>query len=368
MQFPRFQTPGFFLKEYFRDNPEQLQTYIAWAIKATKLAIVPLGAVLKHLIEIQGLDPKTEPGRRMREAFQQALNSTFQKFHDHDYDTDFDFSWLNKKFEQTRKDIEGLNLDKEDFKKITDVGKLHATQALDVDQQTPSVVIGSTLRADLQSGVPVTIDRSPVQELADLLDVHPVNQIAPEPAEQERGGFNFDIDQAVLAGQLRPTNDLKDALKKLIATAKELEEEYDVDPYKLMARTEELKDLKETVSKYASPSRPLKKTGKIRRTPTGKTNAVKEAPRKSPKTTKKTLNKNVNDTLSKSEKQADVIQDLIRKGLINTKDLDSLVMEGLDFSSVKAWEQKYGGNPDTLKKEEPKFSGKYGKGSFRRTK
>lgn len=307
MQFPRFQTPSVFLKEYFRNNPEQLQTYVNVAIKATKLAVVPLGAVLKHLIEIQGLDPKTEPGRRMREAFQQAFSHT----HVREYDRDFDFSWLNKKFEEARKYNESVDLTKEEFRTLTDVS----------DLKTEPPPAPPVMRTITDAGVPVTIDQSPVEELADLLDVHPVNQIAPEPAEQARGGFDaeswlnlhsivhgdpsklelpnerkkLNIDPGVLAGQLRSTNDLKDSLKKLIEIAKSFEDENALEPTKLMARTEELRNLNKLL-KEQQPTRSLKKTGKIRRTPTGKMNAVKETPRKSPhdrlvKTTKKTVNR-----------------------------------------------------------------------------
>lgn len=364
MQFPRFQTPSVFLKEYFRNNPEQLQTYVNVAIKATKLAVVPLGAVLKHLIEIQGLDPKTEPGRRMREAFQQAFSHT----HVREYDRDFDFSWLNKKFEEARKYNESVDLTKEEFRTLTDVS----------DLKTEPPPVPPVMRTITDAGVPVTIDRSPVEELADLLDVHPVNQIAPEPAEQVRGGFTMDESwlksygdihanpprlelpntrKEYISGDVYKTkvrdileplinppkvpSDLKDALKKLIEIAKSFEDENALEPTKLMARTEELSKLNKLI-KEQQPTRSLKKTGKIRRTPTGKMNAVKEAPRKSPKTTKKVLNKRVDNNLSKVEKEVEVIQALIEEGRLTPTDIDNLAFEGLDLRAVNAWKQKYG--------------------------
>lgn len=355
MQFPRFQSPSLFLKEYFRNNPEYLQAYIELGTKAAKLAIVPLGAVLKHLIEVQGLDPKTEPGRRMREAFQQAFTRT----HVREYDNDFDFSWLNKKFEEAREyhGLRPVDLSKEDFKDLTDVS----------DLKSPPFFSNPVIRTTTESGIPVTIDQSPVEELADLLDVHPVNQIAPEPAEQVRGGFDSeswlnlhsivhgdpsklelpnkrkDIDQGVLAGQLRSANDLRDSLKKLIEVAKSFEDENALEPTKLMARTEELRNLNKLL-KEQQPTRSLKKTGKIRRASTGKMNAIKikESPRKSPKTTKKVLNKQADNKLSKVEKEVEVIQALIEEGKLTPTDLDNLVFEGLDLRSVNAWKQKYG--------------------------
>lgn len=304
MQFPRFQNPSLFLKEYFRNNPEHLQVYVNWGTKAAKLAVVPLSAALKHLIEIQGLDPNTEPGRKTLEAFKQLFNYK----HDHGYDNDFDFSWLNKKFEEARKNNKSFNLTKEEFRHLTDVSNL----------KTEPFFTTPIQRTTTEAGIHVTIDRSPVQELADLLDVHPVNQIAPEPAEQARDEFlnmfsdaranpailelpkdreelaetklRESLERNNLLGSVLNTKAMKDSLLKLIEVAKEIEEDNDVDPSKLMARTKELKNLKETLSQYGTPSRPLKKNGKIRRTPTGKTSAVKETPRKSPKT-KKTLNK-----------------------------------------------------------------------------
>lgn len=392
MKFPHFQTPSLFLREYFRNNPEHLKTYLDVGTTAAKFAIAPIGMVLKHLIEIQGMDPRTEPGRKMREAFQQALNNTFQKYHDHDFDQDFDFSWLNKKFEQTRKDIEGLNLTKEDFRKMTDVGNLRATQALDVDQQgTGMSFSNTTLRPDLQSGVPVTIDRTPVQELADLLGVKPVNPNASRkffeemidemPTKQARDVIDEDSwlkaygdihanpprlelpkeKTGYKSGDINAVS-LKDALKGLIEVAKSFESEEALEPTQLMARTEELRKLNKLLKEVQQPARPLKKKGKIQRVSTGKTEAVKRTPRSAPKATKKTLNRRVDDRLGNPEKEAEVIQDLIDKGHLDPKDFDMLMMEGLDPRSVQIWEATYGDKKPVASKDS-KF-----KGSFRRVR
>jgi hypothetical protein len=348
MQFPHFQTPGAFLKRYFQNNPEQLKNYVGLGLRAVSLATSPLSVVLKHLIQIQGMDPNTEPGRRVREQFQQALNNTFQKFHDHEYDTDFDFSWLSKKFEEARNSNGQFpfDLSKDEFKELTDVSSLKSPPAV------PPFAVPAT-RTTTEAGVPVTIDQSPVEELASLLGVPVVNQIAPEPAEQARDVFNEDSwlkahgDIHANPPRLELPNDreeLKDALKKLIDIAKEFEEDQEADPSQLMARTAELKKLRELLKGVSEPTRPLKKSGKIRRTPTGKVNAVKETPRKSPKATKKTLNRSVglDENLTRPEIEAESIQDLISRGHLDPKDFDALVMEGLDLRSVNAWKNKYG--------------------------
>jgi hypothetical protein len=368
MQFPQFHTPSVLLKRFFKNNPEQLKSYVQVGLVAAKVVVTPLSSFLKHLIEIQGMDPNTEPGRRMKEQFQNAINSVFQNTHVHDYDTNFDFSWLNKKFEQTRKDLEQLDLSKEDFRKMTDVGNLRATKALDVDQMSPAPFEGTTLRADFQSGVPVTIDQSPVQELASLLGV-PVDQSALK-LEPVRDVFNKESwlkayrDIHANPPRLELPNDkneLKDALQRLFKWSEDLKYptdpkvvvdqilsfdadlEQQVNPVESIARTQELKNLKKTLERYGAPSRSIKKSGKIRRTPTGKVDAVKATPKKSPKPVKKTLNRiTLSQPVVDYEKEADEIQRLIKFQKLEPRELDLLVSEGLDSRSVDAWKTKYG--------------------------
>jgi len=266
MQLPQFQTPGVFLKRYFQNNPKQLNKYVQVGLVAAKLVVTPLSAVLKHLIEVQGMDPNTESGRRMREDFQEALNRALGQLHNHEYDSDFDFSWLNKKFKEAHNGVFPLDLSKDDFKELTDVSHLNS----------PS---------------PVVPNQSPVDELADLIEEDLVNPIAPEPAEQVWDlYFGHDISKLELPNDRK----LKDALERLVWIDKDIEEENEkLDPKELFARTDYLKKLKKDLKQYGESARPLKKGGKIRRTKTGNTKAVKKVPRKSLKSIKKTLNKGI---------------------------------------------------------------------------
>jgi hypothetical protein len=341
MQLPHFQTPGAFLKQYFQNNPDRLKSYVGLGVKIVNLATSPLGVLLKHLIEIQGMDPNTEPGRRAREQFQRALDSTFEKFHNHEYDSDFDFSWLSKKFEEARKSNgQSFDLSKEEFRNLTDVSNLKAT---------PPFAAPAT-RITTEAGVPVTIDQSPVDEIASLLDV-PVD-ISALKLEPARDAFNKeswlkaygDIHANPPRLELpEDRNELKDALRSLVNFAKSFEEEHALEPSKLMARTQELKNLKKTLERYGAPSRSIKKAGKIRRIPTGKVDAIKATPKKSPKPVKKTLNRiTLSQPVVDYEKEADEIQRLIKFQKLEPRELDLLVSEGLDSKSVDAWKTKYG--------------------------
>lgn len=373
MQLPKFQTPGVFLKRYFQNNPEQLKSYVGAGLIVAKLVVSPLSAALKHLIEIQGMDPNIEPGRRMREQFNEALNSAFWKLHNHEYDSDFDFSWLSKKYEEARKSNGQFpfDLSKDDFKELTDVSSLRSPPAT---------------KTTTEAGVPVTIDQSPMDELASLLGVYPVNQIAPEPAEQARD-FYFDHDISKLSLP-RNTDALKEALAKLVQVAKDLEEDNTVDPKELFAKTDYLKGVARDLKQYSVPARQIKKAGKVHRAKTGDTKAVKQALRKSPKPVKKVLNKITN--IDAAEKRVDhrariaaaheLTNEMIIRGLCSDSpdDIHAQVQEILKFPedafrSLKSVVMRHPINDmktlerldDGAEKSEQAF--KSNKGSFRRT-
>jgi hypothetical protein len=353
MQLPHFQTPGQFLKQYFKENPEALKSYVGYGLKAVHLAVTPLNLALRHLIEIQGKNPDEEPGRKMREDFQLALDNIFRRFHDHSYDEDFDFSYLNKKFEEARKNngFEPFNLSKDEYRELTDLSKVASPPPV---HTAPPFDVPAT-RTITEAGVPVTIDQTPLQELAAFLSVPIVNPSASEPTEHERDVSLKDSSGDDFATKGYSAQHLKDALQTLSRLAKtwedpsdpqaavqqilmfEKELEESEDPNKLMARTEELKELREFLKRTDSAPRPLKKVGKIRRTKTGKTDAVKKVPRKSPKTTSKTLNR----SLAQSEKDAEAIQKLVLEGKLDPKDLNLLIGEGLDPKAVELWKEKY---------------------------
>lgn len=369
MKFPYI--PNSLLVEYFRANHKHLKTYINVGTIAAKCVIAPVGMLLKHLIKIQGLDPNAEPGHRTRELFQQAINDLFTKTHTEDFSPDFDFSWRNKKFQEVQNNSE-LDLSKNDFTELTDISHLQSV--------APETINVTT----------VPTNRTPVQELADLLEVHPVNSGISEPVKptcytvDEESWLKMHGDVHANPPRLNlpkpkeyksgDTNavSLKDALKSLaeldqssstdeiINTVKKLsdvmrsarkdfenEEEY----------TQKVKELtrlfkKEEQMTTSSLSR-VKKKGKVHRTPTRKTGAVKKI---SPKPSLQFVQ------FGDPAKEADAIQKLIKVGRLEPADLDLLVQEGLDPRAVKAWKRKYGKTKVGVPQPDPKF-----KGMFRRS-
>ena len=337
MQFSQFQPPTSLLKRYFQNHPDRLKTYVRAGIIAANMMVMPVSAMLRHLIKVQDMDPDEEPGRHAHEVFQQALDACFQQYHDHDFDTGFDFSWFKKKFAEVRMGFP-LDLTEKEYHKITDVSQLQ-------DPPTPTNTMTAIPPANQQSGITVAADQSQLEELAAILE-SPIedNKKSLESADQIYGEYTF--------GNTFDTSvSLKEALEKLVKIAKHIEgdgdfdpneaekiaqflkeQDVETDPKALFAKTELLKNMRAAIVQQGAPMRALKKTGKMRRTPTGNTKAVKRAPRKSPKIADET----------RLRKEAKEINKLIAEGKISPADLDPLVMEGLDLRSVNYWEEHYG--------------------------
>jgi hypothetical protein len=340
MQRPNFQNPLSFIKRYFEDK-DLLETYVNWGITAATWAIVLINKVLKHLITVQGIDPNTEPGLRQRMLFQQAVNEAFGKLDTKSYDDDFDFSWFNKQFKQIESNLGELNLNKEDFMKMTDVGNLKATQPLDVSHLEPVDLMTPEARQQYRqilvntSSVPLAIDPTPIEELVELLDVHPVNQIAPEPVEQEREKERKETpeihEQRIIEKRIEAFldnkastmfedfsfNSIKKSLKKLVEIAKDMEDQRnpeEVSPgpeevKELMSRTQQLRDIKNTIKEYIEKPSKRPANPKIRRTKTGNVKTVKTSK------TKKTLNKAYKEYQIKLPEAQDMVTEMVARGL-----------------------------------------------------
>lgn len=345
MQTPKFQNPLAFIKNRL-SSPELLQSYVNAGVAITNMAVAPFNKLLKHLLTVQGIDPNTEPGLRARQLFQQAVDEAFGGRRK-EYDDDFDLSWVTKKFQQTRNELSELDLCKEDFLKMTDVGNLKATRALDVDQQLPGNT-KTTLRPDVQSGMPLTIDQSPIDELADLLRdplntpearavyraslaTDPVNQVSPEPIEATRENARE------WSGELS----LKDALERLFKLAKSFQDgDYGSETShelgreeaeKLIERTGELKGVKKAVESAAAKSwreaYPVRSNPKISRSKTGRTKVVK--------TTKKGLNKSTTPKNQVSSSEAhELAREMMDRGLCSEENLHEQIDEILKFNQA----------------------------------
>lgn len=319
MQFFNFQDTFTSIKSRLQEI-EWKQTYVNAGLAMANWAVVPFNKLLKSLIIIQGIDPNTEPGLKQRMLFQQAVNESFDKLDTKSYDDDFDFSWLNKKFEEARNSNGQFPFDltKNDFRELTNIGNLQeVAQPFDISHLEPIDLMTPEGRQRYRghlplervkntSGVPLAIDQSPIDELAQLLDVQPVNQIAPEPVEQERQKVIEKGIEALLAVEKREedflidTAPIKDALNKLADMAKHLEntppilepEDYQEpgleEVKELIGRTSQLRYIKKTLEQYGEKLSKRLVNPKIRRTKAGNVKAVKIS--------KKSINKTLRGT------------------------------------------------------------------------
>lgn len=375
------------VKSYLSNKPQLLQRYVGAGYSVAQHALVPVNVLLRHLILVQGLDPNAVPGEKDRLEFLRHLEGAFHGLHSTSFDDDCDLSWVSKKFDQTRKTLSDLNLTREDFNRYTNVGNLQATQALEVEQVKepfPPRVVFETV-----SGVPVTIDQTPLGELADLLSFTPGSQDALKVSQKSEEEKKQSLDEKVKAAKESydsvSAETLKDALKNIIDYAKLLEnsgdgksvpeaergadyrqhlirlrdlaynfrdsgdekpprdavmrdelknlqEEPAVDPGELFAQTDYLRDVKETILRGKTPEHlprrvlAVKKHKKINLAKTGKTDAVK------------TTRGGVHRTAAE---EATEIQKLVEQGTLDPSDINALINEGLDEKSVEYWRKHY---------------------------
>jgi hypothetical protein len=84
--------------------------------------MIPVNTFMKHLLEVQGLDPNAVPGEKALKALQQAMDETIEKHHAKDFDDDYEFGPFYQHYQEARKKLAGLTKDK--FKKLTDLSNL----------------------------------------------------------------------------------------------------------------------------------------------------------------------------------------------------------------------------------------------------
>jgi len=116
------------VKSFLDENPDILKKYVGGGVTAVGLMLTPLNAFMRHLLVVQGLDPDSMPGEKQRLALLEALENFFEKRHDKDFDSDYDFSWIQKRFEETRKTLNQLEMTREKFMDLTDLSKLSSTE------------------------------------------------------------------------------------------------------------------------------------------------------------------------------------------------------------------------------------------------
>lgn len=120
----QFLQPSFkLLQNFLNDNPELTEKYVDTSVNAISHLLGPLNVFMRHLLVVKGLDPNTHPGEKAAKQLQQAMNQAFED-HQKAYDDDYDFSWVQKRFDETRKHLKDLQLTKEKFLDLTDLAKL----------------------------------------------------------------------------------------------------------------------------------------------------------------------------------------------------------------------------------------------------
>lgn len=148
-------------KGFFEANPELTKKYVNTSLAVLHRILSPVDTFMRHLLVVQGLDPDTTPGAKQREALQLMTNELFNKTHDKDFDDDYDFTWIQKRFEDTKKTLNQPQLTKEKFMDLTDISRFNDKRNLEMEQSAHSLLT------------------------TEILQSTEVNQIAPESVKKE---------------------------------------------------------------------------------------------------------------------------------------------------------------------------------------
>lgn len=316
----RILQPSFKLLNTFLDsNPELTQKYVDTSVTAISHLLGPLNVFMRHLLVVKGLDPDTNPGERAAKDLQLAMSHAFST-HQKSYDEDYDFSWVQKRFEETRGHLKELQLTKEKYLDLTNLARLSDEKADDGD---------FTLSRTADAAV-VVKNNDPEKDLA------LVNEVAKPATKRE---IKLTSEKGSYA----------DAVKALEKFATKLEK---FDPLT------DLRSALDTLEKEAEK--------------------VKPAPKKKNKTTKKYTPKKIvkvgdHYALTETEKKpfdtrqqekADLVKEMIAKGLCTPENSAQQLqeMEKWSDSSLESLKKVIGRQPSTITvggTSDPKFRGNF---------
>lgn len=110
------------LNNFLKSNPDILSKYVTIGLTVVDKAVGPLNSLMRHLMDVQGIDPNTQPGTRTRKALELAVGNVEDN---KDFDSDFNFSRFYSKFEKAKAGLDHLNLTKEEYRKATDLSKVN---------------------------------------------------------------------------------------------------------------------------------------------------------------------------------------------------------------------------------------------------
>jgi Asp-tRNA(Asn)/Glu-tRNA(Gln) amidotransferase C subunit len=95
-----------------------LSTYVHVGAKIIDATVNPINKFMKHLLIVQGLDPNAQPGAAYRARLIKAIDQVDDS---KEFDDDFDFSWVGKSFFKAKSNLNGLNVNKSEFQRMTDL-------------------------------------------------------------------------------------------------------------------------------------------------------------------------------------------------------------------------------------------------------
>lgn len=142
------------LTNFLKSNPDLLSKYVSIGFALVDKTVTPLNKLMQHLLEVQGIDPATQPGDCHRKALCAAIDRVED---DEEYDKDFNFDRFHGKYEKVRKELKHLNLSQDQYKKMTDLSK--------VDDVYPALIPQNQDRHELRI---FEAERKPSNPLEDL--------------------------------------------------------------------------------------------------------------------------------------------------------------------------------------------------------
>ena len=107
------------LKDFLSKNPVRMEKYVSGGFAVLHGVMYPVRKFMEHLLTVQGIDLKTQPGERARKALIDALNRVDDS---KDYSEDYDFNWAYNKYKKLRE--KHPNMTKEAYTRLTDLGQL----------------------------------------------------------------------------------------------------------------------------------------------------------------------------------------------------------------------------------------------------
>lgn len=110
-----------YLDNLLRRSPRLLSAYVSVATTLVDKTLTPLNSLMRHVLVIQGIDPNTSPGDRLKKQVQQAIDKV-DDFEE--YEEDYDFSWVERQRKQAVAKLDDLNLTQERFRELTNLSKL----------------------------------------------------------------------------------------------------------------------------------------------------------------------------------------------------------------------------------------------------